>query len=438
MLNAKHKSKSVGLLRPIDFQPPALYDAGVTYEAALEWLFAQTRAGAPRGLGRIQELLEALGHPEQAFDAIHVIGTNGKGGVVAYLEAGFKSAYELSEQSAGTNNASSSLEAAFQATAKPYGVTTSPHLVDFRERIRTQRGLISEAEVVAFVEWAKGRAWLEPMAFFDFATALAFKHFAQAKVQIAAVEAGVGGLLDDTNVLPRVCATVLTSVGEDHLETLGGSVEAVAYDKAGAIRPGVPVVSGFAGVGKKVVQEIAAERGAPLYELESQDPLFDLPAEPSLRGAFQRRNARLATATLRLLGYPEAVIVAGLTQAVHPGRMQEVWLEGVRMILDGAHNPPAAFALAQEFEAYHLVYGGFPRKDYHTVLGYLLPKAHSVRYAKAGKGALREQLQAEYEAPYFEDALEALEDALKLAQQDRYPVLVTGSLYLVGAILAGS
>lgn len=383
------------------------------YETALEWLFTQTRAGGPRGLARIKELMEALDHPEGSFDAIHVIGTNGKGGVVAYLEAAFKSA------------------------GKPYGATTSPHLVDFRERIRTHKGLISQAEVVDFVEWAKAKDWLEPMAFFDFATALAFKHFAQEKVQIAAVEAGVGGLLDDTNVLPRVCATVLTSVGEDHLETLGGSVENVARDKAGAIRPGVSVVSGFAGIGKTIVREIAAERGALLYELDSGDALFDLPTEPALRGAFQRQNARLATATLRLLGYSEADIVAGLRGAVHPGRMQELELNGVRVVLDGAHNPPAAFALAQEFSAYHLIYGGFPRKDYHSVLAHLLPKALSVRYARAGKGALHEQLQAEYEAPYFEAPLEALEAALHQAQKDHQPVLVTGSLYLVGAVLEG-
>lgn len=383
----------------------------MTYEAALEWLFTQTRSGAPRGLGRIQELLEALDHPEQTFEAVHVIGTNGKGGVVAYLEAAFKSA------------------------GKPYGATTSPHLVDFRERIRTHKGLISQAEAVAFVEWAKARTWLEPMAFFDFATALAFKHFAREKVEIAAVEAGVGGELDDTNVLPRVCATVLTSVGADHLETLGGSIEGVARDKAGAIRTGVPVVSGFAGVGKSIVRAVAAERGVPLYELDSGESLFDLPAEPSLRGAFQRQNARLATATLRLLGYSESDIASGLTNAVHPGRMQELQIDGVRVVLDGAHNPPAAFALAQEFSAYHLVYGGFPRKDYHTVLAHLLPKARSVRFARAGRGALREQLQAEYQAPYFEEPIEALEDAIHQAKKDHEPVLVTGSLYLVGAVL---
>jgi len=384
----------------------------VTYLEAVEWLFVQTRAGAPRGLSRIQKLLEHLGRPEQNFPAIHVIGTNGKGGVVAYLEAAFK------------------------ASGERYGATTSPHLVDFRERIRTYRGLISEAEVIHFAQWAKNKSFAEPIAFFDYTTAMAFEHFAQLGVKIAAVEAGVGGLLDDTNILPKVRLTILTSLGQDHLDVLGGSLEAVAKDKAGAIRPGVPVVSGFAGIGQKVVRQIAAERHAPLFELDSPDPLFGLLVEPVLKGAVQRQNARLAAAALRLLGYSEADISTGLSTAVHPGRMQEVDWQGVRVVLDGAHNPPAAQALAQEFERYHLVFGGFPRKDYHAVLGHLLPKAISVRYARAGKGALQaEDLQAERYAPYLEP-FAALQEAMEQAKQDGEGVLVTGSLYLVGEILS--
>ncbi|MDX2005380.1 MAG: bifunctional folylpolyglutamate synthase/dihydrofolate synthase [Meiothermus sp.] len=384
----------------------------MTYHEALEWLFAQTRAGAPRGLARIEELLERLGNPQELFDAVHVIGTNGKGGVVAYLEA------------------------AFHAAGLRYGATTSPHLVDFRERIRTHLGQVSESEVVEFVEWARGQTFREPMAFFDYTTGLAFRHFAQLEVEISAIEAGVGGVLDDTNVLPRVRLTVLTSVGEDHLEVLGGNVETVALDKAGAIRPGIPVVSGFEGIGQTIVRRIAAERGAPLYEPGMGLPLFDLPCEPSLKGRFQRRNAQLATAALRLLEFSETEIRQGLTQAVHPGRMHELVLGGVRVVLDGAHNPPAARALSEEFSEYHLVYGGFPRKDYRSVLGILLPKARSVRYARAGKGALKaEALQSEFEAPFFDQPTEALEQAIDAAQKDGIPVLVTGSLYLVGEVL---
>jgi len=377
----------------------------VTYEEALAWLYARRRTGE-RGTHRVRALLARLGHPEAGFLAVHVLGTNGKGSVVAYLEA------------------------AFRAAGLAYGAYTSPHLVDFRERIRTHLGPVPREAVVRFVAWAREEAWEEPPGFFDLATALAFLHFRERGVALAAVEAGVGGEKDATNALSRVALTVLTNVGEDHLEALGGTLEAVAREKAGAFRPGVPVVTGARGVGLEVARKVAEERGAPLYVLDPEDPLFALPAPPGLRGAYQEENARLAAAALRLLGLPEAAIARGLREARHPGRMERFLLKGVEVYLDGAHNPPAAEALAREFSAYHLVFGAFPRKDVNGVLAHLLPKARSVRYARAGEGALGGELGT----PFFEDPWEALEDALARAREDGLPVLATGSLYLVGRL----
>jgi len=377
----------------------------VTYEEALAWLYARRRTGE-RGTHRVRALLARLGHPEAGFLAVHVLGTNGKGSVVAYLEA------------------------AFRAAGLAYGAYTSPHLVDFRERIRTHLGPVPREAVVRFVAWAREEAWEEPPGFFDLATALAFLHFRERGVALAAVEAGVGGEKDATNALSRVALTVLTNVGEDHLEALGGTLEAVAREKAGAFRPGVPVVTGAGGVGLEVARKVAEERGAPLYVLDPEDPLFALPAPPGLRGAYQEENARLAAAALRLLGLPEAAIARGLREARHPGRMERFLLKGVEVYLDGAHNPPAAEALAREFSAYHLVFGAFPRKDVKGVLAHLLPKARSVRYARAGEGALGGELGT----PFFEDPWEALEDALARAREDGLPVLATGSLYLVGRL----
>ena len=377
----------------------------MTYEEALAWLYARRRTGE-RGTHRVRALLARLGHPEAGFLAVHVLGTNGKGSVVAYLEA------------------------AFRAAGLAYGAYTSPHLVDFRERIRTHLGPVPREAVVRFVAWAREEAWEEPPGFFDLATALAFLHFRERGVALAAVEAGGGGEKDATNALSRVALTVLTNVGEDHLEALGGTLEAVAREKAGAFRPGVPVVTGARGVGLEVARKVAEERGAPLYVLDPEDPLFALPAPPGLRGAYQEENARLAAAALRLLGLPEAAIARGLREARHPGRMERFLLKGVEVYLDGAHNPPAAEALAREFSAYHLVFGAFPRKDVKGVLAHLLPKARSVRYARAGEGALGGELGT----PFFEDLWEALEDALAGAREDGLPVLATGSLYLVGRL----
>ncbi|GGM97563.1 bifunctional folylpolyglutamate synthase/dihydrofolate synthase [Thermus composti] len=377
----------------------------MTYGEALAWLYAQRRRGE-RGLGRVRALLDRLGNPEGAFQAVHVLGTNGKGSVVAYLEA------------------------AFRASGLAYGAYTSPHLLDFRERIRTHLGLIPEEEVARFVAWAREEAWAEPPGFFDLATALAFHHFRERGVALAAVEAGVGGEKDATNALSRVVLTVLANVGEDHLEALGGSLQAVAREKAGAFREGVPVVTGARGVGLAVAREVAARRGAPLYVLDPEDPLFALPAPPGLKGAYQEENARLAAAALRLLGFPEEAIAQGLKEAKNPGRMERFLWEGVEVYLDGAHNPPAAEALAREFWGYHLVFGAFPRKDVRGVLAHLLPKAQSVRYARAGEGALGPELGT----PFFEDPWEALLHAVGRAREDGLPVLCTGSLYLVGAL----
>jgi len=378
----------------------------MTYKEALGWLYARRREGG-RGTHRVRALLARLGHPEGAFPAVHVLGTNGKGSVVAYLEA------------------------AFAARGLAYGAYTSPHLLDFRERIRTHLGQIPEAEVVAFVEWAKEEAWEEPPGFFDLATALAFRHFKEVGVALAAVEAGVGGEKDATNALSRVALTVFTNVGEDHLEALGGTLEAVARDKAGAIREGVPVVTGAEGVGLRVIREMARAREAPLYLLDPEDPLFALPTLPGLKGAFQERNARLAAAALRLLAFPEEAIAEGLRTARHPGRMERFSLFGVEVFLDGAHNPMAAEALAREFTGYHLLFGAFPRKDVGGMLTHLLPKAKSVRYTLAGERALGGELGE----PFFPDPWEALLHAVERAREDGLPVLVTGSLYLVGALL---
>jgi dihydrofolate synthase/folylpolyglutamate synthase len=356
--------------------------------------------------------MERLGHPEAALPAVHVLGTNGKGSVAAYLEAAFK------------------------AASVSFGVTTSPHLVDFRERIRTHLGLIAEAEVVHFVEWARGQPFIEPVAFFDLTTALAFAHFASVGASIMAVEAGVGGALDATNVLPRVQITVLTNIEADHLETLGGTLKTVAMDEAGAIRAGVPVVTAAEGVGLEVARWIAAERGAPLYVLSENDPIFDLSVQPSLRGQFQLQNARLAAAALRLLNYDEQTISRGLSTAIHPGRLQPLTILGTQVVLDGAHNPHAARALVREFAGFHLVFGAFPRKDYRSMLQTLLPRARSVRYCLAARGALTgNELILEFDAPYFVNPVDALEHAIQSAQQDGLPVLVTGSLYLVGEVL---
>lgn len=378
----------------------------MSYPQALDWLFAQTRGGAERGTARLASALLALGNPHHRYPAIHVLGTNGKGSVVAYLEA------------------------ALRASGTPFGATTSPHLSEFSERIRSHHGPITPRQVVDFVAWARQQSLDPSPAFFDWTTAMALHHFAEVDAQWALVEAGVGGKNDATNLLTRVAATVLTNVGEDHLEVLGGSLEAVARDKSGAFRPGVPVFTAVEGPVAQVVRQEAAQTGAPLFEL-GDSPLFALPVAPALAGKFQRKNAALAVAVLRHLGFPEAAVRAGLQQAVHPGRLQRLYWQGVEVVLDGAHNPHAVRALVAELPRYHLVFGVFARKDYRQMQQLLLPQALSVQYTRVGPGAVGQELGQ----PYWPDPYQALEAARQEVLHQPAPILVTGSLYLAGALL---
>ena len=378
----------------------------MSYPQALDWLFGQTRGGAGRGTARLEAALLALGNPHHRYPAIHVLGTNGKGSVVAYLEA------------------------ALQAAGIPFGATTSPHLGQFGERIRSHQGTIPPQQVVDFVAWARQQSLDPSPAFFDWTTALALDHFARMGAQWAVVEAGVGGKNDATNALTRVAATVLTNVGEDHLEALGGTLEAVARDKSGAFRPGVPVFTAVEGPVAQVVRQEAARIGAPLFELDDA-PLFELPANPALAGQFQRKNAALAVAVLRHLGFSEEVVRAGLLCAVHPGRLQYLRWQGVEVVLDGAHNPHAVRALVAELPRYHLVFGVFPRKDYRQMQQLLLPQALSVQYTQVGPGAVGPELGQ----PFWPDPWQALEEAHRQVLRQPAPILVTGSLYLVGALL---
>ncbi len=378
------------------------------YRRAADWLESQTRSGRPRGPQRARELLRALGlkTPETRF--VHVVGTNGKGSVAAYLEA------------------------AFEHAARG-GAFLSPHLVSLRERVRCSGELVSEDEVAGYVARVRGLRLAEPPAFFDLMLGLALDCFARRGVSWAALEAGVGGASDATMAVDAgIAAVVLTNVGPDHLQTFGGCA-ALARDKARAARPGVPLVTAATGEALAVVRREAALVGAPLFVYDPSDPLFKLPAAPALAGGFQRENAALAAAALRLAGFSDEAVSAGLRGASLPGRMQRLVVDGVEVILDGAHNPPAALALARELAGrrFHLLFGAHERKAVLQTLEPLAAGAASVTLTwplsgpPAGGGW-------RFEA----DPLIAFDRVRRRAAAKGEPVLVTGSLYLVGRLLS--
>ena len=369
--------------------------------SALEWLFARTRSGAARGTERARELLELLNRPQDHFAAIHVIGTNGKGSVCAMLEAGLRS------------------------TGIRVGRFTSPHLLEFVERILVNGSQILESDVTKFVDWAKGHQF--EAAFFDYVTALGFKYFADQTVDIAVVEAGVGGAHDATMTLEHVKLTIITNVDFDHVEALGGTLERITLEKAGAIRPGIPVITAARGVPLEIIREIALERQAPLYVLEPENPLFTLPQPPALRGHYQLENAALVAAALRILVQPESSVYAAM-QATWVGRFEIFDFQNREYILDGAHNPAGARALAENLEpGFALIFGVMARKNVNAVLEPLRLKASSLNFVALGElGADPHALALEFDGQAFE----SLETALSTITDSR--IVIAGSLYLVG------
>lgn len=383
-----------------------------TYPQALEWLFARTRAGDERSRARSIALLALLGHPDGLFKSIHVLGTNGKGSVSAMLAAGL------------------------QHDGLRVGLFTSPHLMDFRERVAVNGAMIPEAVVLEFVDWARVSA--TGAAFFDLSFVMAMQHFAERNVDWGVIEAGVGGANDASNALDRVALTVLTNVDYDHEAVIGVGPEDsilknIALEKAGAIRVGGTVITAAGGDALEVIRRVVREREADLHELNLEQPLFSLPRAPKLRGVHQLENARLAAAALRLLGKDEQAVSVAL-EATWPGRL-EVFKRGQQRVwLDGAHNPAGALALAMSLTGrFALLFGAMERKNVAKLLGPLLAISDSLHFVSPGTlGADPHGLAARFGGI----AHDSLETALSATLEASDRVLIAGSLYLVGAARA--
>ncbi|MBI4401995.1 MAG: bifunctional folylpolyglutamate synthase/dihydrofolate synthase [Nitrospirae bacterium] len=419
----------------------------MSYSASLEFLYGLQKHGIRLGLDTIEALLDRLGRPQDRYRALHIGGTNGKGSTAAMAAA------------------------VVQAAGFRVGLYTSPHLVDFHERIRVNGVPISEesvAELTERVRRAMGLA-LAP-TFFEATTAMALQYFADAGVEVAVVEVGMGGRLDATNVLAPLVSAI-TNVTLDHQEYLGSTVEAIAYEKAGIIKPGVPVVAGrLKPEAAAVIRWIAAERGAPLYHLGRDfttaveslagfqyDGLQASYAGLScpLPGAHQLDNAACALAMLELaaargLRVSEGSVRAGLRAVCWEGRL-EVVERSPTLLLDGAHNLAAADAVASYLAEYRrdrpgarvvLVWGMMRDKDRDGFVRAVLPLADEVVVTQAAIpraasvqelcAALGERAGAAHVAPVAADALAR---ARWLATPDDL-ICVTGSLMLVGEVKA--
>jgi dihydrofolate synthase/folylpolyglutamate synthase len=403
-------------------------------------------------LGRIERLLVALDRPEMRLPpAIHVAGTNGKGSTIAFLRA------------------------ILEAAGYRVQAYTSPHLVRFAERIRLADGLIAEDRLQALLEQCERANAGEPITFFEITTAAAFLAFAEDKADALLLETGLGGRLDATNVVARPLLTAITPISIDHVDFLGPTLTAIAGEKAGILKPGVPAILGpqppeaFA-----VIERAAAALGAPLYRHAEWEAApapsgclafrgrrwsLELP-RPGLLGAHQYDNAGLAIAMAEQLGAfdisPEA-IAKGLAAVEWPARLQRLTrgplaaaLPGPEweLWLDGGHNPAGAEALARQAAAWRdrplgLLFGMLRSKDAAGFLGPLARQAREIRIVDVPgqpnalpveeAAALASSLgMAAKPAPSLIEGVRGLVDALGKPAR----ILICGSLYLAGIVLA--
>lgn len=291
-----------------------------------------SRRGVDLGLERLQAALAELGHPERRFAAVQVAGTNGKGSI------------------------STMLHAIAGAAGIRCGLYTSPHLLSWCERIRLPDGLISEAALQRLLQELQPLALRHDLTPFELVTAAAMQAFAEAGVELAVLEVGLGGRLDATTVHPDRQVLAFASIGLDHTEHLGPTIAAIAAEKGGVLHPGASAVSGpQTEEAAQVLRQLAARQGCslrwvePLPAAEQGGPVL------GLQGDLQRSNAAVATAAAQALadrGWPitPAAIAAGLRQARWPGRLEQRRFEGRPLLVDGAHNPPAAVALRHELD----------------------------------------------------------------------------------------
>ena len=410
------------------------------YRRCLNEMFGLRRFGIKLGLDTVGRILAGMNHPEKAFSAIHVAGTNGKGSVAAMLAS------------------------VLRLSGVRTGLYTSPHLVRFNERIVIDGRPISDDQVLQAYRRVRSAAKTdrEP-TFFECTTAMALDEFARRKVEWAIVETGMGGRLDATNILAPALS-VITNISLEHREYLGNTIGAIAYEKAGIIKPKTPVVTGVRQpTAIAQVEAAAAANRAPLFRLgkdfrvrrhrSGSFTYYGIDAtwrqmKTGLVGDHQVQNAALALAACEMLdrlglSLTPHQIRTGLLQTIWPGRLEVVSTEPF-VLLDGAHNLTAASNLARHLRRHlsdrriTLVVGILDDKPYRAMLQALVPVSRKVIVTcpKIGRGLpvdalLPVVLEMNPNVATVADAKQALKQAIAEAGPND-AVVVAGSLYVVG------
>jgi len=410
------------------------------YASVQAFLFGLKAGGVKFGVDRMRLLAEALGHPESGQPCLHVAGTNGKGSVSAMLEA------------------------ILRAAGWRTGLYTSPHLVKLGERVQVDRLGLTEEEIVGYTaelcpvaaQLASRGGEEDRPSFFEFMTAMAFLHFRRRETEMNVIEVGLGGRLDATNIVqPEL--SVITSIGLDHCELLGDTLEQIAAEKAGIIKPGRPVVIGrMPTAAERTIRKIAADRGAPLVSVAAEfgDDINGYPWT-NLEGDYQRWNAATATLAVQMMDsrwrLTDEAVARGLGAVEWPGRWQRMEVGGRLVVLDASHNPEGAAVLDGNLERLHAETGRRP-VIITGALGALRAGAllaTAARHARELHLVVPQQARAcsyrELEAlippgfagPILRSTVEALfpRPSFCTAGGPEDIVVVTGSIYLLGEVL---
>jgi len=407
-------------------------DARINYREALAWLYSLQRFGIKLGFENIRRLMAelsrsgggqaAVGDPDIALPCkvIHVAGTNGKGSVCAMIDS------------------------ICRAQGYRAGLFTSPHLVTFRERIGVNGEMVSEDAVADGLTTIRNLVadWDPHPTFFEVTTALALRCFSQAKIDVAILETGIGGRLDATNAF-QSDVSVITQIDFDHEEWLGNTLAEIASEKAGIIKPGIPVVSvAQQSQAENIIRASAADCEAPLqFVTESYDG-----SPIPLRGQHQKQNAAVAIAALRAakIDVDSSAIARGLAAIDWPARFQK-WDE--RTIIDGAHNPAAARVLAETWREIFgdqratLILAVLSDKNLHGICEALVPIADSIflpriRSERATTPEMLSKVLADITPRVPYSIALSVGEALDLARAKPNPILLTGSLHFAGEALA--
>lgn len=404
----------------------------MNYQEAIDWLFTQFsnyqiqgKKAYKEGLDNIIALCNELDNPQEKFKSIHIAGTNGKG------------------------STSNMLASVLQEAGYKVGLFTSPHLKSFTERIKINGKDIQQDFVLDFIHKIQAKSEKVQPSFFEITTAMAFEYFTKSNVDIAVIEVGLGGRLDATNIItPEICA--ITSISMDHTNVLGNSLEKIAIEKCGIIKPNIPIIDGEMNPEiKKIIKEKAKEKNAEYIDAT----IFEITYKTDLQGLYQHQNLKTTIATLRQLQnknwkLTENDIENGLKNVKKNTNLRGRWeiiQEESKVIFDVAHNIAGfEWALKQlkslKYNKLHFVLGFVKEKNIESIIA-ILPKNGNYYFVKPSiERALSpsdyEELLQKYNLNYvwFDDSKSGFQKALQLANKQDV-IFVGGSNFLIADLL---